>query len=270
MNTYERVVKESLESIQSSPSAGLKNRVMRSIDNETNENIPIIWRRIPIRAALIAAIIGVIALTTAFTFGNEIVTAIRQIMFGDSIATQVVSDSDHFIGGWGVHNRSDLDASDYPLGVFYTLGEARQAAPFPIREPSYLPDNVTGLRSVGVWRLEDPDIPWKHFVDLNYNILLENGGNVILMLRQTYAGPDAYFVIENVSPMELVMVGDSEAVLISAPYTYIRYDGTVVINDDIIGFTLHWLHDGIAFTLSADHHDWYTPEIMIAIAESVR
>jgi len=270
MNTYEKAVQESLESIQSSPSAGLKNQVMRSIDNEANENMPIIWRRIPIRAALIVAFIGVIALITAFTFGNEIVTAIRQLMFGDSIAIQVVSDDDHFVGSWGVMNRSDLDAIDYPVGVFYTLDEARQAAPFTIREPSFLPDNVTGLRGVGVWRLECSDNPWKHFVDLNYNILLENGANVILMLRQTYAGPDAYFFIENVSPMELVMVGGSEAVLISAPDTYIRYDGTVVINEDIIGFTLHWLHDGIAFTLSADHHDWYTPEVMIAIAESVR
>jgi len=269
MNTYERAVKVSLENIQSSPRAGLKSRIMSSVDSGNEEKTPLIWRRVPIRAALIAALVGVIALTTAFTYGTEIVTVIRQLMFGDSIATQVIRDNDHFIGSWGVMNRNELDAVYYPLGLFDTLEDARQAAPFPIREPSYLPDNVTGLRDVGVWRVEDPDNPWMHFVVLSYDIALKHGGESILQLRQTYAGPDAYFVIENVSPMELVMVGSSEAVLISAPEKFIQNDGTVVINEDIVGFTLSWLKDGIAYDLQTDYHDGYTPETMIRIAESI-
>jgi len=270
MNTYERAVQESLENIQSTPSAGLRSRIMNSVDSGIEEKTPLIWRRVPIRAALIAALVCIIAFTTAFTYGNEIVTAIKQLMFGDSIATQVVSDDDHYIGSWGVMSRNELDAKDYPLGLFDTLEEARHVAPFQIREPSYLPDNVTGLRDVGVWRVEDPDNPWMHFVILSYDIALKHGGVSILQLRQTYAGPDAYFVVENVSPMDLVMVGDSEAVLISAPEKFIQNDGTVVINENIVGYTLCWLEDGIAYELQADYHDGYTPETMIKIAESVR
>jgi hypothetical protein len=222
------------------------------------------------RVALIAAIVAALCFTAAAAYGNEIVGAIRQIMFGDSIATQVVSDNDLYIGSWGVMNRNDLDAKDYPLGLFDTLEEARQAAPFPIREPSFLPDNVTGLRSVGVWRVETTGAPWLHFVILTYDVAMESGGASTLQLIQTYAGPDAYFVIENVSPMEVVIVGGSEAVLISAPEKFAFDDGTVIVNHDVIRYTLCWLKDGIAFELEAWNRDGHTPETMIRIAESIR
>ncbi|MDR2571590.1 MAG: DUF4245 domain-containing protein [Oscillospiraceae bacterium] len=227
-----------------------------------------------VRVALIAAIVTILCFTTATAYGSEIVGVIRQLMFGDSIAAQVVSDNEHYIGSWGVMNRGYLNEEEaYPLGIFdkfdelnnnfNSLEEARQAAPFPIREPAYLPDNVTGLRSIGVWRVKVPDDPDMHFVILGYDIALEHGGSSILQLRQTYAGPDAYFVIENVSPIELVTVGGFEAVLVSTEA--MEWEAT-----DDIGFKLYWLSEGIAFELSADYHDGYTAETIIRIAESIR
>ena len=271
MNTYEKIIQESLENIQTEPGEAFRTRVMKSAVSMTDNNVRVYRRRLPVRVAAIAAVIAAFILATAFTFGNEIVGVIKQIMFGDSTATQVVSDNELYIGSWGVMNRGDLsDAIDYPLGLFDTLEEARQAAPFPIREPSYLPDNVTGLRNVGVWRVELLDGPWIHHVNLSYDIALKSGGIAVLQLSQMYAGPDAYFEIENVSPIENVMVGDSEAVLISAPEKFVLGDGTVIKNDDMIGYTLNWLKDGIAYELSVDYHDGYTPETMIRIAESIQ
>jgi hypothetical protein len=111
--------------------------------------------------------------------------------------------------------------------------------------------------------VEIPDKPDMHFVILGYDIALEHGGSGILQLRQTYAGSDAYFVIENVSPIELVTVGDSEAVLVST-------EAVEWVATDDIGFKLYWLSEGIAFELSSDYHDGYTAETIIRIAESIR
>ena len=129
--------------------------------------------------------------------------------------------------------------------------------------PTFLPDNVTGLNSVGVYRSEEPDGPDMHFVIVSYNIALNGGGNAILQLRQFYAGPDAYYDLETVFGIEKVMVGDSEAVLISA-------SAKDWVDTEDINYTLYWLNDGIAYELGAEYHDGYTPETMIKIAESVR
>ena len=217
MNTYEKAIHESLESIQSAPSEALRSRVMRSIAGEL-ELPRMFTRRFPLRAAVITAVIAGLILTTAATFGNEIIGVVRRFVFGDSTATQIVYASELALGSWGVMNRSDLDgAFDYPVGLFGTLEEARQAAPFYIREPAYLPQSVTGLRSVGVWRVESPNSPWMHFVTLNYDIPFEIdgiSGTSLLTLKQTYGGPDAYIAVNTVFPIEVVMVGNNEAVLI--------------------------------------------------------
>lgn len=232
--------------------------------------MPVYRRRIPVRAAVLAAVVAALVLTTAFTFGNEIVGVIRQVMFGDSIAKHVVSDNSHYLGYMGVMNIADLsDAGDYPRGLFNTLEEARQAAPFPIRAPDYLPENITGLNSVGVWCAEVENGPWMHFAIVSYDIALELGGNSILQLRQVYAGPDAYFDIESVSSIEKVMVSDVEAVLVTTEGKSDFGDGNVIINVSDTAYALYWLKYGVAFELSVDFHDGYTPETMIRIAESI-
>jgi len=196
--------------------------------------------------------------------GNETDSAINQIIFGNSIATQVVSDDHFYIGSWGVINMDFLTEDKYPTGTFRSLEKAREAAPFPIREPAYLPENLIGLRNVGVWRTGTNGHDTMHFVELNYDVAFgHEGGISILCLKQAYAGADGYWFIENVSPIEKVMVGDSEAVLVSTNAK--DWEPT---NDK--GYKLYWIKDGIAFELSIDSwHDGYTPETMIKIAKSI-
>jgi len=269
MNTFEIAIHESLESIQVEPDEALRNRVMIGAASGTDD-FRVIRRRLPLRAAAIAAIIAALVLTTAFTLGNEIVGVIRQIVFGNSIAKQVDADNVDFLKSLGIMNATELsDAEDYPLGLFYTLEEARQAAPFPIREPSYMPENITGLNSVGVWRAESENGPLMHFVIVAYNMSLELGGNALLELRQIYAGPDAYFDIESVSSIEKVMVGDTEAVLITTEGRSTFGDGDVIVNVSDTAYALYWIKYGIAFELNVDYHDGYSPETMIRIAESI-
>jgi len=267
--TFEKAIQESLENIQAAPSKGLRSRVMENADRGI-EIMPVHRRSIPLKAAVLAAVVAALVLTTAFTFGNEIVSIIRQVMFGDSIAKQVVSDNSCYLGYLGVMNIADLsDANDYPLGLFYTFEEARKVAPFPIREPSFLPDSVTGPNSIGVWRAEAETGPWTHFVIVAYDIALVPDGNSILQLTQFYAGPDAYFDIESVSKIEKVMVGDVEAVLVTTDGKSDFGEGNVITNVSDTGYALYWLKFGIAFELSVDYHNGYTPETMIRIAESI-
>ena len=258
MNTYENATKEFLENLQISPSEALRDRVMQSVgDGEIKHRA--FKRRLSIKAAIIAAVIATLVLTTAATYGSEVVNAIKQVIFGDSIGTQIDSEHELYIGSWGIMNRNNLDgAVDYPLGLFDTLEKARLAAPFYIKEPSYLPESIAGLRNVGVWRLEDPDNPWMHFVTLNYDL---KGDGRLLELKQVYAGPDAYIKVETISSIGKIMVGDIEALLVSS-------DG----HDDVINdqsYSLWWIKDGIAYELSS-YQDIADLETLIAIAESIQ
>jgi hypothetical protein len=59
----------------------------------------------------------------------------------------------------------------------------------------------------------------------------------------------AYIVIEHISPaIEKVMVGDTEAVLISAPEKFILGDGTVIINEGMIRYALQYFHIRIYYS----------------------
>jgi len=277
MNAYEKAVQESLENIQIKPNEALRNRVMDSAAVGVKDS-RIFRRRIFTKATAAAAIIAVFLLTTAFAFGNEVITigsgiinTLRQITFGNSTAGHVVYEHELQIGSWGVHNRTDLDdAKDYPTGTFDSIEKAREAAPFPINEPSFLPGNVIKRESIQVVRLEDPEYPWMHFVCFGY-VFSHKDGISSLGLHQVYGGPDAYFKIENISPIEKVTVGNIEALLIRAPLKLIFDDGSVVIKDedDYMSYELYWIKDEIAYILSVGPHSGYSIETIIKIAESI-
>jgi len=273
MNSYENTIRDSLENMQIEPGDALRNRIMQNAEKGTAPTHTY-RRRLSIKAVAIAAVISTLVLATAFTFGDEIVSIIKQVMFGDSVAAQVVYENDNQVSSWGVRNREDLpDAKDYPIGRFDTIEEARLVAPFQIRELTYLPENVVGLDSVVVWRIDDFDPPM-HLVYLNYYVELgyfepNITGNSYLELMQVYAGPDAYFEITNISSVEKVMIGDIEAVLISTPERVVRNNGVTILNEDNMSYSLSWLQDGIAFTLDAHYHEGLTPEIMLMIAKSI-
>ncbi|MCL2820274.1 MAG: hypothetical protein FWD38_05525 [Oscillospiraceae bacterium] len=228
-------------------------------------------KTIKIQTLLIAFLIMfLISGTTVFAYSTGIVSVLKQVVFGDSIARQVVFDDDFTAGTMGVINRTELStAPDYTQGLYTTLEEARLIAPFSIREPSYLPDNVTGLQSVGVWRVETTETPWLHYVIIVYDITLKNGNSSVLQLWQTYAGDNAFLLIDNISPVEKVIIGDIEGVLISSTGYFYDIDGKQIFDDNITAYHLNWLKDGIAYNLHVEYHDGYTLETMIKIAESI-
>jgi hypothetical protein len=275
MNTYENIIQESMKNMQASPEEELKARIMKSI--ATGNNTSRVYRhRISVRMALIAAVIACFILTTAFAFGTEIYAAVSQLVFGDSTATQIVYfDDDNKIGSVGIMNRTDLeDATDYPLGLFDTIEEAREAAPFHIREPAYLPKGVSALRSVAVWRVEAEYGPWMHLVDLYYDVpfILDGtrmyGGN-FLSIRQMYGGPEAYITVSTVFNLEKAMVRNNEAVfIINEGANFINDEGETITQSGHI--SLWWMNDGIAFELTNLKPGIVDQEAMIRIAESIR
>ena len=114
MDSYESIIKESLECIEAAPSEALRNRIMRGVvDGADTQRF--YRQKSYVRTILLAAIISALVLTTAAAYGSEIVGAIKQFMFGDSIATQIIPEDKLHIGSFGVMNRSELaGAKDYP------------------------------------------------------------------------------------------------------------------------------------------------------------
>ena len=276
MNSYESIIKESLECIEVAPSEALRIRIMKGVvDGADTQRF--YRQKSNIKTVALAAIVSVLVLTTAAAYGNVIVSAIKQIMFGDSIVTQIIPEHKLHLGSWGVMNRSELaGAKDYPLGLFNLLEEARHAAPFLIRVPEYLPKSVIGLRDVGVWRVEDPDSPWMHFVILNYDVPFEynvNGiignGTSSLTLKQTYGGPGAYISVDTIYNIEKVMIGNSEAALIIDDGMTLNEDGEEVTILNGSSYTLWWMNDDFAFELVGSS-DIFDLDTMIRIAESIR
>ena len=211
-----------------------------------------------------------VSATTVIAYNTGIVSVLNQVVFGDSIARQVVFDNDYTAGTMGIINRDELNTNiDYTPGVFATLEEARSVAPFIIREPSYLPDNVTGVQSVGVWRVETTETPWLYYIIIVYDIILKNGNSSVLQLWQTYAGDNAHLLIDNISPVEKVIIGDTEGVLISSTGYFYDRDGKQIFDENINAYHLNRLKDGIAYDLHVEYHDGYTLETMIKIAESI-
>lgn len=265
MDRYENIIRESLEAMQRKPIESLRCRVMNSA--MSGADTPNVYRgKLSFRAVVIAAVIAALVFTTAAAYRVQIVDIIKQLVLEDSIATQVVYEDMQQIGSFGVMNRTSLlEDEDYPLGFFNTLEEARQAAPFYIREPLFLPDSVSGLRSVGVWRVKDPDMPDLHFVILNYDIPLDGGGIGLLELRQTFAGADAYIELETTGSVEKIMIGDIEAVLITYESGHNAY-GTV---NTAAAYTIWWLKDEIAYELNNEFSGKIDLNTMVAIAESI-
>jgi len=65
MNKFEKAIQESLVSMQAAPSEALRSRIMENADIGI-DIMPVYRRRIPVRAAVLAAIITALVLTTAF------------------------------------------------------------------------------------------------------------------------------------------------------------------------------------------------------------
>lgn len=247
MKPYEVMIQNQLENIQIKPQAELRSRVLE--DAATGADAPrFAGRKIGVRAAILAAVFAALSLTTAFAYGDEIIGALRQFMFGDSSAAQFEVIDEDIIIRFTIINRSGLVEPGVINGYigFSTMEEARQAAPFTVREPLYLPENAV-LDMVNVARCKDGS--YGYDVQIGYTIELPDG-NGRLDLFQYYAGPDAYIELDTTYSIQKTAVGGIEAsVLQGEGDTY-----------------LYWIKDDVLYELFSRAYDL---ETLRAIAESV-
>jgi hypothetical protein len=199
----------------------------------------------PLRVALIAAILAAFSLTAAFAYGGTV----WRFMFGKSSAARVEEiDGGEGVIQYAVTNRElPANRTDYGGHIrFDTVEEANQFAPFTIKSPQYLPENME-LSHVSVQQYTDGTAGYDAIV--HYWVKTPNS-TYGLGIFQYYAGPDGYIDLLTIYPVEKVMVGGIEASLVDAEGSY----------------HLYWVKDGVAYEMT---NRFYGIETLVAIAESV-
>jgi len=158
----------------------------------------------------------------------------------------------------------DLNSFDNSPSVesFLSIEELQQSTSLIVREPSYLPDNVT-FREVGVLLNGDGTFSNTVIIAYEYEYTMSHK---MLFLSQMYIGADTLDleVVERIehhdfqskTSFEAVMIGDIEALL-----AVTTIDGEV---DDSI--SLSWSYDGFAYMISAIG---FGIDTLIAIAKSI-
>ena len=237
--------------MQADPGSELRGRVLEGAMDAAAPVRPT-RRRVGLKTALIAAVLVLLSLTTAAAYGNEIIAVIEQFMFGGSSAARVESIGDGNVAiGFEIVNRDKKVDPNRAYGGFYKFGtveEARQAAPFDLKAPSWIPE---GLKLTGVDLLRYRDKSYAYDAHVTYEIWFPEGGNGRLTLFQYYAGPGATVDLKTVEPLQKVMVGDIEA-------SVVQYGKEP---------HLYWMQDDILFELFSGV---YGLDTLAAVAASVR
>jgi len=296
--------------VDDQPSAQL----LRSVDdNQAKSSV----RRIPqraVRTILIAAVLGVALITTALAYGDEIIqflsreSVISQVEFEEyyakyednsisisrpNIINEIMDRSVPNVE-WTWEYLNNIPVEDWPVVSFDNSEELHQAAPFSIREPSYLPNG---------WRFSQGELflyqdgSYSYDAWIYYRRISQVGFNPYrfnpyICLFQYYVGPDAYFdiavadeyhfhFVRGTNEVETVSIGGEDALLIVNVHEYDVIEG---LRQTLV--ELVWTHEDMAYKLvSANMHyfgerrDIYPYskvydldemiEMLIAIAESI-
>jgi len=262
------------------PNEERKQSIMNKIQENMQENQNPRKRRISGRTVLIAAIIAALTITTALAYGG----VIQEFIFGDSraVRVEVVEEpntqgtASYWIDGEeievvetepmriAVYNQNGVeligrvsDTTPFYVGLPMDGWDEwdDQYAPFTIRKPSYLPmDSALSLVQLAQDEYGDAVA-----VTLNFTF----GGGSSWVLGQFYVGQEGYFELETTYPIEKVMIGDIEALLMEMPIAVSGVDQTWRV--------LTWMSDGYVFMLdhAADTTQGLDLETLIAIAESI-
>jgi len=242
------------------------------------------WRP-KLATALVAATLCVALVTSALAYGD----AIWQFVFGSSSVRQVEFDEYNVIFDGGrsvaigrpsdgpnreIMNRSvpnieltweDFHSLGYAEGItesFSSYDDLRQAAPFAVREPSYMPTD---------WKFTNAELFLYEDGSYSYDVFSfyhkTDEFNPSICIAQFFVGPDAYFDISvaesyefyirpgvgfhHTNQIENIMVGDIEAMLIVSAR---RYQNAVTAQNfrarTII--ELVWIQDDTAFHVVLD------------------
>ena len=276
LNPYESMIQNNLENTQDSPGEGLRNRILESA--AAGIAAPPARRRIGAKTLAFAAVISVFALGTVLAYASGLIgpvvvkkysdvpsytssprhlslyeaepeDAVLRITFGDSTAYQFELDEPRdtpYEFSYGIKNFMQRPAP-YEYVRFYTIDEARQAAPFSFKTPAYLPENVT-LDYVFTGRYADGTYDY----DLEIIYKTEIPDDKFLSLFITYGGSGSYLEIKTTNPIQKVMIGDTEAIFLQGDEGYAR---------------LVWMMDDSLYEISAQNCDL---ETLITVAESIQ
>jgi len=266
-------------------------------------------RRLKLAPLLVAAILSVSLAITALAFGEELLT----LVFGNSTVKQVefeesfvsINENEDYITIY-TRTPSDTPCGDiknrcvpnldwtwaeaeswgsfemYPTESYSSFDELSHAAPFAVKEPSYMPDG---------WELSQAELFLYRDGTYSYDawIYYRNSGEFVpfILFAQYYAGADAYFDVLMTSDYEherirrtykheTVMLGDVEALLTTV---LSEYDISPAITTPSGKSTveIRWTKDEMAYWLVGEEYIYnieeHDPETLIevlrAIAESI-
>lgn len=243
-----------------------------------------------LRIALIAATLVAVLMTTALAFGGDILAflsrkpVVEPVEFAEYYSRVIVTyDDSGDVRGSGVslsrpdelreiRNRSvpnigweweyleSTPREEWPTVSFDSFEELRQAAPFAVREPSYLPDGWE-FSQAELFLYEDGTYSYDVWVYYNPAGRADSSPNIFI--GQYYVGPDAYFeislapefeiyVFRATSSAETVMVGDEEALLIVNVYEQDDAEGL-----RLTGVELVWTHGDMGFKMYSQKYHYF-------------
>lgn len=272
MKSQNNIINELQEIYQADPGAELRDRILQSANTQT-EPPRRVRRRMGLRTMLIAAALVLAFVTTAFAYGD----VIRQFMFGNSNAEQVeailINNSDNPEEPFNVEelvkvvNRASVARSGddgtldslLPKERFNSIEDAQKAAPFLLKEPSFLPESLANHpeRYTRIPFFDDGTYAYTAettFAEIQAN----NGGRFVF--GQIYIGSEACFDVKTTRTIEKMEVNGTEALVLYGESETSTWDSTV---------TIAWIKDKVAYILTGSGPFRYDLDTMIAIAESV-
>ena len=262
------------------PTEESKQKIMYKIAGQHQRK-----RRLPFKTLLLAGAICLLSVASVAAYTGYI----QDFLFGSSRARQVeyVENPNrtqyvHYFHG-GVYQGSQVADADYfrlvapgiapityerpafatleeallyaPFISFLSMEEAQYQAPFPLRQPIFMPENTSGDRILLLPNADGTYAPIAHMQFTNVR------GTPHFWLKQSYVGPEGYFIFESEHGKEKVMIGDIEALFVERQRDR----------------ELMWIADGVFFSLGNrsgidrnGNNLGLNLETMVRIAESIR
>jgi len=207
------------------------------------------------------AIFIVATATTALAYGDEI----WQFIFAGQVESVDEGLQIHLydISGTAtmgvslLNSKTDLNQPTI-MQEFTSLDELKQAAAFDLKLPSYMSADIESLSNgyiLGFKNIEDENI---YAINIGYYFSDEE---ILFDVSQLYLGDEGQLMVETIWPIEWIMVGDNEGLVI-----YSFYDGEHQAYSS--NLSLYWQNNGILYILHS-YGATLDLETMIKIAESI-
>ncbi|MCL2163316.1 MAG: hypothetical protein FWH55_02755 [Oscillospiraceae bacterium] len=219
------MIQEVYKSMQVNPSDGLKTRVIESAAAGAYVQRPAKRRKCFI-ALPIAATVAMIMLTTIIVYGSEIITAIKELHFGNltvyqfeqpeiapEIAPEISEDTSEIAGEFKIRDCNYC----YPhygfyagMSVFYSMDELQQTAAFEVKAPAYIPQNAEFSQAVGLRFYKDEQISTDGKISANNQISADDqiSAEEQVAVDDQISSDDHVLTDDQISANEQILVAD--------------------------------------------------------------